>query len=157
VEEADDHPDDAGPDRAAIQAETCSPRSVAPSTRAGATTRSCCRSAMSEPVSFWIRGANSAGTNSRPGTTGQLQTGRPTSRRLIGFSKRDGPDLNPFIERRGNSPEHGQRVTVIISIFEPADDRRSRASELRKLLLGEPSFRTDVKKTVPPVRSLDWT
>src|SRR5271157_6033030 len=57
---------------------------------------------------------------------------------------RDEADFHPFVEGRGNPPEHREGVALVTSIFEPADDRRGRPHELGKPALSQPRFGTKV-------------
>jgi hypothetical protein len=49
----------------------------------------------------------------------------------------DETDLDPLVECGGDAAEHGERVSCVISVFKPADDRRSCPDQLGELLLGQ--------------------
>src|SRR5439155_27045647 len=45
--------------------------------------------------------------------------------------------FHALVHRRRDPPQHGHRVTFIVRIFKPGNDRRGSANQTGKLLLGE--------------------
>ncbi len=46
-------------------------------------------------------------------------------------------DLDLFVESLCNATKHGQRMTVVVRVFQPADDGSGRPDALRKLSLAQ--------------------
>src|SRR5713101_8186072 len=45
----------------------------------------------------------------------------PRSSGAFAFERNEA-DLDPFVERRGNAPQHRQRVALVVVVLEPRDD-----------------------------------
>ena len=45
------------------------------------------------------------------------------------YSERNEPDLHPLIKRRRDAAKHGQRMPLIVSVLEPANDRCGRSDQ----------------------------
>jgi hypothetical protein len=61
----------------------------------------------------------------------------PRHSRSSRFSNRYETDFNSLLERGGDTTQHGERVTLVIGIFEAADNGRRRSDHIRQLRLRE--------------------